>query len=782
MRRRILCILLCLCITVVLLPTTTFAASTPLKHVDIVIDLPQAGEENGWEVELNAKSITSGNIDLLSQGVYISESTWEGDNIIIDTNELYQEQFRAGTTYLVTMKLAFPTDGSYCANHSSDYLTSGDTFSATVNGVPATVRSSAPYFPTLQVSLTTAGERYTEEEKTQLNQQLDAKTSLLTQAQRAVMYTPRTYAEAMSKQLENFATEVAVVTDPNRYLENDDKIRTLIIDVDNVHDLLFDIFTGRCLYLKEVWLGDKIDVYAFINSLKDDLWNPGAKAHEWELRSDAPFLTAETTIFIPESAVASLKESLSTSSYSLPCTIKTYSGNDVYAAQKAGAVAANDNWCTNHKYNFQIRSFDRVYTLRQGCKDALLYYWSCSICGKCEKNPNHVSTNTTWSAERTEMENLVEKLAHSDHAEYPNQESYIGVNAAGEHVYWTSCEYCGHSYSYLQQHLTARDLAASGMELSLKRYQEEANYSLKWEESNAISTTELYPGTFTMRQKNTAKVSSWADADVNLALNDNLLDVSLLGSDYTKNITRLQFCSVAVRLAEELTGKTITPAPANTFSDTDNPYVLKAYAAGITSGISATAFGPNNLLDRQQMATFLHRTLQYVEKNSSYKYTDYTSKLSSYNDSSQVASWAKESMAFMNALELVKGTSATTLSPGNKCTIEQAIAVAERSVYAHQIGWYQVAPFSNEYSYNSSTGGHGQQAKDYANLVGTDMTLAAGDLVWVTGKLTGVSNLVATAPESDINDCIYSSIIPIINPYTGQEMYMRYRDLVPVRH
>ena len=106
--KRMLCALMCLCITAALLPTTAFAAATPLKHVDIVIDLPQAGEENGIEVELTAKSITSGNIDLLSQGVEILDSTWEGDNIIIDTDELYQEQFRAGTTYLVTMTLAFP--------------------------------------------------------------------------------------------------------------------------------------------------------------------------------------------------------------------------------------------------------------------------------------------------------------------------------------------------------------------------------------------------------------------------------------------------------------------------------------------------------------------------------------------------------------------------------------------------------------------------------------------------------------------------------------------------
>ena len=779
MKRRILSILICLCITVVLLPTTAFAAATPLKHVDIVIDLPQAGEENGIEVELNAKSITSGNIDLLSKGVYILESTWEGDNIIIDTDELYEEQFRAGTTYLVTMRLAFPTDGSYCANYTSidgATITTENTFSATVNGVPATVCLSAPYFPMLQVNLTTAGERYTEAEKTQLNQQLDAKASFLAQAKRAVMYTPRTYAEATSNQLENLATEVSVVTKSVWYPENVDKIHTFIVDVDNVDDFSFDIFHGETFppYLKEVWLCDKVDVYTFVRKLAKTMYNRISGLYRWEERSDLPLCTAETTIFIPESAVASLKESLSIIPYNIPCTIKTYSGNDVYAAQKAGAAAANANWCTDHKYNSQIRSADRVCTYAQGCKYAERYYWSCSICGKCEKNPNHVSTDSRWSADRTAMEKLLEKLDHSYNAEYPNQESYIGVNAAGEHVYWTSCEYCGHSYRYLRQHLTERDAKASRMDLSLKEYQEEANYLLNREESNALNTTELYPGTFTMRQRNTAKVSAWADAYVNLALNDNLLDVSLLGSDYTKNITRLQFCSVAVRLAEELTGKTITPAPANTFSDTDSPYVLKAYAAGITSGISATEFGPNNLLDRQQMATFLHRTLQYVEKNSSYKYTDYTSKLSSYTDNSQIASWAKESMAFMNALDLITGTSATTLSPGTKCTIEQAVTVAERSIYAHQIGWYQVSPISNG-PVLISTG-------YYTCFEESNTTLAPGDMVWVTGKLVGVLDLITTEPESTIDDCIHYSFIPAINPYTGQEMCLPYRDIVPVRN
>ena len=164
---------------------------------------------------------------------------------------------------------------------------------------------------------------------------------------------------------------------------------------------------------------------------------------------------------------------------------------------------------------------------------------------------------------------------------------------------------------------------------------------------------------------------------MNLALNDDLLDTALLGSDYTKPISRLQFCSVAVRLAETLTGKSITPAAAN--------------------------------------------------------------------------------------------------------TIEQAVIVAERSVYAHQIGWYQAAPVTNVYSYNGSTGEIEREDGEYTSFDSTNASLHPGDLVWITGKLTGVSNLLATAPGTTVDQCVYSAYLPGINPYTGQIMYLHYRDLIPVR-
>ena len=777
MKKRFLSALLCFAMALTLLPSAAFAAETKLKSIDLVIDLPKAGDPNEMETEVTVKSMKSGNIDLLANGATVWYTEWEGDDV--ETDDGFY--FRAGTTYLVNIKLALDPSKGYCANYktvSGENIVGPDTFSATVNGVPATIRTSAQYYPTLQVSLTIEGERYTQEEKAELNADLARKTELLRQAKRATV-TPRTMAEAESRQLENFVTGVTVMTDAYHVLENTDNIRTLILDTDQ--KITGDgtcFFIGYAEYLKELWLSDKVDVYQFIGAMNDYLYLPIAGVYRWEKQSDLPFYTAETVVYIPESAVPALKEKMDTRPYLIPYTIKTYSGHDVYAAQKAGDAAAKDDWCTAHRYVQQIRTADRVYTYAQACKYARRYYYSCILCGKCEYNANHVAPHNSDK----EIELKTEKLAHSDNGEYPTAEAYIGVNAAGEHVYWLSCEYCGHSYRYLQQHLTERDVYASGTGMTLAQYQAEMNASLKWEETQALNTTELYPGTFTLAQKSTAKTSTWAQSGVNLALNDDLLDSSLLGSDYTKPITRLQFCSVAVRLAEALTGKSITPASANTFTDTNNAYVLKAYAAGITTGTSATTFSPNATLNRQQMAVFLRSTLRYVEKNSDYSYTSYTSQLSKFKDSSQIAGWAKESLAFMNALGLITGTSDTTLSPTNTCTIEQAVLVAENSVYAHQIGWYQAAPVTNVYEYDESTGEYVREAGAYTSFDSTNASLHPGDLVWITGKLTGVSDLLATAPDTTVDQCVYSAYLPGINPYTGQTMYLHYRDLIPVRN
>ena len=166
------------------------------------------------------------------------------------------------------------------------------------------------------------------------------------------------------------------------------------------------------------------------------------------------------------------------------------------------------------------------------------------------------------------------------------------------------------------------------------------------------------------------------------------------------------------------------------------------------------------------MAAFLYRTLRYVEKNSDYAYTSYTSKLAAYKDNGQIQSWAKEPMAFMNALGLITGTTATTLAPNGTCTIEQAVIVAERSVYAHQIGWYQVTAEDNS-----------RFCLDPASGTQVNASLRPGDLVWVTGRRLGNYNEFTDPTEN-----LPYTFVPAINPYTGQTLYLFNRDLRPVRN
>ena len=776
--KKILSLLLIAALALSLVPLTASAAEpTKLNHIDIVFDMPKAGDSREMETEVTVRSIKSGNIDLMAAGATIMYTEWAGDDVETEDDFL----FRAGTTYLVTIKLAFDTTKGYCANYKmleGDTVVTADTFTATVNGKPATARTSAPYFPTLQVSLTIEGERMTDKERAELAAKQEKTAAALAKARRAV-YPARTQAEADAENPVNKGKTVVVMDREHRgdgynlaYLDNFDDIGTLIMDVDDSDfynrdcaEGTFDVIVWS-RHLKNIWLSDKVDVYTFVGRMDNALRSPLDHSPRWEIRSDLQFCSTDGTVYIPESAVPAFAKKMTEGpGYLIPYNIKVYSGNDVYAAQKAGAAATKD-WCPGHVYTQQIKTADRVYTYSD-CQTPPRWYYSCIICGKCEYNPNHVSA----SFEAKPIEKLMECTHATLYDELATDQAYIGVNAAGMHVYWLSCDVCGRSDRYLQQHLTEKDLKLSGNDSTLEHYQQEVNAALQMRETLALSSTEDQAGMFTLRLRNTAKTSTWAQSDVNFALNDNLLDLDLLGNDYTKNISRLQFCSVVVRLAEEMTGKTITPAAANTFTDTSSPYVLKAYAAGITSGTSATTFSPDATLNRQQMATFLYRTLRYIEKNSDYKYTSYTSKLSNYADNAQLESWAVESMAFMNALDLIKGTSDTTLSPNNKCTIEQAIAVAERSVYAHQIGWCQVD--FDDAKGNSQT--------DFLTLpvMGTNVgaTPREGTIIWSLGKRLGVY-----MDEPEINNNMPYTYCPVINYYTGQKQYIVARDLVPIRN
>lgn len=477
------------------------------------------------------------------------------------------------------------------------------------------------------------------------------------------------------------------------------------INLYRVNRVVYDLYRkneaslGYLPNVNEIWLSPKCDIQGVLDTIGREY---GKDRHN--------FNTWNFTLFIPDSVYPNGPTySGSTIPY---CRVMLYSGNDVYAAVKAGKAAARD-WCTSHSYTCAITSYDRLYSYAT-CQSDVRYYYSCAKCGRCEYNPNHTFFPLSNSTDFTEDNGL--HTAHDFDDRIITDEHFLGFNANGDRVYLKCCRICGKDERQTDTEISyERYVASQGSEGGRdgwRRYQE--NRKKVWAQggsyyNSAIKTTPEKDGlhksyAIAADKFVWAHVSDWARTEVQNAANAGLVDVSLLGNDYRQGINRLQFCSVAVKMAEKMTGKAITPAPSGTFSDTDNEYARKASAAGITQGAGGGKFNPGGVLTRQEMAAFLYRALMYVKANSDTEYTVYESKLGSYTDSGRLASWAKNEMAFMNALGLIGGTSATTLSPTSPCTVEQALIVACRSLDAGGIGWYQCvkSPSGNMEHYSTS--------------------------------------------------------------------------------
>ena len=169
----------------------------------------------------------------------------------------------------------------------------------------------------------------------------------------------------------------------------------------------------------------------------------------------------------------------------------------------------------------------------------------------------------------------------------------------------------------------------------------------------------------------------WAKAEIELAREAGLL-TEHTDNYFKEDITRFQFAELAVNLAEKATGKEITAAPADTFTDCTETAVLKAYAAGIVNGVGNGAFAPDQTTNREQIAAMLYRAVQYIEQNGGKSLDVKSADISKYTDNAQVSSWAKDAVGALAANGVMKGTSDTTLSPQASCTVEQSVLLVYR--------------------------------------------------------------------------------------------------------
>ena len=122
-------------------------------------------------------------------------------------------------------------------------------------------------------------------------------------------------------------------------------------------------------------------------------------------------------------------------------------------------------------------------------------------------------------------------------------------------------------------------------------------------------------------------------------------------------MTRAMFVTVLWRMA----GSPEAEAEV-TFTDlTDDWYqdaVRWAVANGIAEGYSAQAFGPNDLVNREQMCVFLGRFLDYLGWT-----LNETSESILFADGDSISSWAAEDVDYCTRTGLVEGVGENTFAP-----------------------------------------------------------------------------------------------------------------------
>ena len=179
--------------------------------------------------------------------------------------------------------------------------------------------------------------------------------------------------------------------------------------------------------------------------------------------------------------------------------------------------------------------------------------------------------------------------------------------------------------------------------------------------------------------------SDWAAAELKKAEEYSLIPPSLESADVSKPITRSEFASLSVKLYEALGKTELKAAEVNPFSDTADAEVLKAYAAGITTGTSDTTFEPDALLSREQAATMLARTYS----KSMDKEAKPSGTAEKFADDGFISDWAKDSVYFMAENAIINGIGEGKFAPRNvtqeqedalyaNSTREQAVAISVR--------------------------------------------------------------------------------------------------------
>lgn len=169
------------------------------------------------------------------------------------------------------------------------------------------------------------------------------------------------------------------------------------------------------------------------------------------------------------------------------------------------------------------------------------------------------------------------------------------------------------------------------------------------------------------------KKDDWHYESVKYVYENNLMQGTGNGFEPESKMTRAMLVTVLYRIANpEATENTHN---FNDVSDGQWYSDAVAWAASnkIVSGVSETAFAPDEDITREQMALIIYRFAKMQGFNVSE-----TSNLENFTDTNNISDWALDAIKWANSASLVNGTSDTTLSPKDTATRAQVAAILMR--------------------------------------------------------------------------------------------------------
>lgn len=201
-----------------------------------------------------------------------------------------------------------------------------------------------------------------------------------------------------------------------------------------------------------------------------------------------------------------------------------------------------------------------------------------------------------------------------------------------------------------------------------------------------------------------AELSPWAEAGYDGVNSVGLIPCSIAVNKITGNITREEFCELVMNMYTMINGEEPQDVSCS-FTDTDNPAVIKAHALGIVNGRTDTEFCPQELMTRQEMAKTIMSTLSAAGIKAHITAED-LEKICVFEDFGEADDWAAADIAKSVKYDIINGVTETTILPKGYATREQAVVMVSRALESFGEGqvFYQQPEIENLYNQMSISG------------------------------------------------------------------------------